>query len=213
MSKFSSVIEFFEFFRFHFEFIWIIMSLGDFIWVLWVSRGFLSLYPWLCMAFAFANNGFFSKFFWVLWLIVRNFKMTSYRTAYIAPIPESLYLPLITTVTRLDFSYLIHLGILSPRVFDYFNKIFDWILVQVPNFQSLIVKTSKCLPSYLESWAFSKTILSQVNLSPATHKLHYLIACGYCLLSVGILASSEYFGKAMSCTSTHKDVHPSIGIF
>ena len=75
-----------------------------------------------------------------------------YGTAYIVPSLESLYLPLITkTVTRLDFSNLIHLGTLGPRVFDYFNKILDRILVQVPNLQSLIVKSPNSrtsLPSF-----------------------------------------------------------------
>ena len=133
-----------------------------------------------------------------------------YGTSYIVPSLESLYLPLITTtVTRLDFSNLIHLGILSPRVFDYFNKILDRILVQVHNLQSLIVKNIKMFP-ILSGVKGLFQDNSQVNLSPATHKLHYIIACGYCLLSVGILASSEYFGKTMSCTYINTQSCPSI---
>ena len=42
--------------------------------------------------------------------------------------------------------------------------------------------------------------------SPYVHKLHYLIVHGYFLMCLGILASSEYYGKQMSCFSTYKEL-------
>lgn len=45
-----------------------------------------------------------------------------------------------------------------------------------------------------------------VNFGPFTHKLHYILAFGYFLISLAVLASNEFFGNSVTCLTYYTQI-------